>query len=325
MNAARRQAVTVKYLITGATGFIGIGLVRALSAHGAAVLAVSRRKGEPLPGVQWHVLDLARESLPGSVLNGVDVVFHLAGVAHRQGGGDDYRRLNYQATLDLAAAAARAGVRCFVFVSSVKAMGPATDCAPRRERDCLPPADDYGHFKWQAESALRSAFAVSPMGVVILRPALVYGSGVKGNLAVLAKAVRHGLPRPPAGGGRSMVSLPDFVRLLCDLAETPVEGVHTWIVCDGEEYSFRRIHDALRMARGLEPAVAWWPLWIWRVFAAGLDVHRRVAASGARGHSFDALFGCENYSNAALLAALPWRPQHKLEDLAEQLVPGDSP
>ncbi len=296
--------------------------MRALSARGASLLAISRRAGESLPGVQWFIVDLSQESVPESLLQGVDVVFHLAGVAHRQGGGDDYRRVNYQATLDLASAAARAGVSSFVFVSSVKAMGPPNDCSPRRELDCFPPTDEYGHSKWQAERALRSAYAESSMGVVILRPALVYGSGAKGNLAVLAMAVRYGLPRPPESGGRSMISLPDLVSLLCILADSPVKTLQTWIVCDGESYSFRRIHDSLRVTQGLGPAADWWPLWMWRFAAAGLDLRRRGGGSRERESSFDTLFGCEHYSNGALLEALSWRPQWKIEDLAERLGPG---
>jgi nucleoside-diphosphate-sugar epimerase len=112
-----------------------------------------------------------------------------------------------------------------------------------------------------------------------------------------------------------MVSLPDLVRLLCVVGEAPPQGQHTWIVSDGQRYSFCRIYDALRAAAGRRPGRAWCPLWLWRLGAAMLDLAGRPGGES----NFDLLFGCENYSNAAVISATTWRPRLVLEDVAESL------
>ena len=299
----------MKCLVSGATGFIGRHLCQQLADRGDTVIALSR-SGSPLPdGTPTLALDLAAGDLEPDLLQGVEVVFHLAGIAHRQAEPDAYRQVNHQATLTLARAAEGAGVRCFVFLSSVKAMGPSPGDAARGEQDCLPPGDAYGRSKWLAESGLREAFAASAMAVVILRPALVYGAGAKGNLELLAKAVRLGLPRPPAGGGRSMIACEDLVALLLYVADHPPRGMHTWIVCDGQSYSSRYLYDLLRRRMGRGVGTAWLPAWAWHLGASLLDRIRRHPGEP----TWDKLFGTELYSNRALLAATGWRPRVTLE------------
>jgi UDP-glucose 4-epimerase len=173
-------------------------------------------------------LDLAVNDPACGLLQGVDVFFHLAGIAHRQERESAYEELNYRATVRLARLASAAGIRCFIYISSVKAMGPPTSSAVRSESACTRPMDAYGLSKWQAERALQEQFCDDRMSVVIVRPALGYGVNVKGNLQRLASAVRLGLPRPPEGGSRSMIALEDLVELLCVIARRPPPpGVHT--------------------------------------------------------------------------------------------------
>lgn len=267
-----------------------------------------------------HALDLAsgtsiEQQLRG-LLEGVDVVFHLAGIAHQHARASDYHALNHVATLRLARLAAEAGVGRFVFLSSVKAMGPASGAAERSESDCTEPPDAYGLSKWLAERDLRAEFENNAMAVFILRPALVYGGEAKGNLALLARAVRAGMPRPPRAGGRSMVALADLVDLLCVLVDQAATGVQTWIVTDGEVYSTRFIYDQMRQASGRGRGVAWLPDPVWRLAAAVLDRLR----PGEGGSTFDKLFGSERYSNAALLAATGWRPRQTLQDVIAQIM-----
>jgi nucleoside-diphosphate-sugar epimerase len=156
------------------------------------------------------------------------------------------------------------------------------------------------------------------MAVVILRPALVYGESPKGNLLSLARGVRRGLPRPPAGGGRSMVALADLVDLLCLLADNPPPGVNTWIVSDGASHSTREIYDLLRAAMGKGRGTGWLPHWGWRLGAWLLDQTGGVAGDRA----WDKLFGAECYSNDAVVAATGWRPVRRLEDLVADMVIG---
>lgn len=275
------------------------------------------RSGSPLDnGAPTLALDLAVCDPDGELLQDVDVVFHLAGIAHQHAGESAYQQLNYQGTLRLARVAAAAGVKCFVFLSSVKAMGQPSSHGERAEGDCNPPGDAYGCSKWQAECALREEFAASAMAVVILRPALVYGPNAKGNLQLLARAVQMGLPRPPPEGARSMIAVQDLVALLCSIAASSPAGVHTWIACDDQPYSTRAIYDLLRQASGKGRGIAWLPRWGWWLGAALLD----LASPRRADATFDKLFCTEVYSNKAARAAINWRPRARLEDAVTAMV-----
>jgi nucleoside-diphosphate-sugar epimerase len=305
----------VKCLVSGATGFIGRHLCQELLARGETVIALSKG-GAALPdATPTLALDLARTLPRPELLQGVDVVFHLAGIAHRKAPASAYRALNERATLQLARLAAGAGVRCFVFLSSVKAMGPASDDRERSEGECTAPLDPYSQSKRNAEDALRAEFAHGPMAVVILRPALVYGPAAKGNLALLAGAVRAGLPRPPPLGARSMVAVSDLVNLLCIVSRAAKPGVQTWIASDGQRYSTRFICDQLRLAVGRGVGLAWLPTVCWRLAARLLD---SFGPGSDDESTFDKLFGTELYSNRAVLAATSWRPHSRFPEIARQ-------
>jgi nucleoside-diphosphate-sugar epimerase len=306
----------VKCLVSGATGFIGRDLCRQLAGRGDLVTALGRRGGCLPDGTPVHAVDLASADPDPALLQRVDVVFHLAGIAHRRAGAAAYHEVNYLATLRLARLAAAAGARCFIFLSSVKAMGAPPGAGARGEEECLLPGDPYGLSKWRAECALREEFAGSPMAVVILRPALVCGPGARGNLRLLARAGRWGLPRPPALGGRSMIALPDLVELLCEIADHPPAGVQTWIACDGRAYSSRDLYDLLREAGGRGRGAAWLPRWGWRLAASLLDRLRPRPGES----TWDRLFGYELYSNRALLAATGWRPRSTPREMVGALV-----
>lgn len=300
----------MKCLVTGATGFIGRELCSQLGEQGDVVIAFSH-SGATLPdGTATAALDLANTSLDPAALEGVDVVFHLAGIAHQQATQDAYQQLNYAATLDLARAAAAAGVGCFVFLSSVKAMGPAGGLRVRCEQDYNEPQDAYGQSKWQAECELRSLYADSDMTVRIIRPALVYGPQAKGNLQLLSKGVARGLPRPPGEGGRSMIALVDLVGLLCEVARLDGKGVKTWIATDGQCYSTRQVYDLMRAQQGRSTGRAWCPRWGWRLAAAAADIMRSSPES-----TWNKLFATELYSNEAVCRDLGWQPTLQLADV----------
>ncbi|MCB1853537.1 MAG: NAD-dependent epimerase/dehydratase family protein [Halieaceae bacterium] len=306
----------MKCLVTGATGFIGRDLCQRLTLEGHSVTALSRT-GSALPdGTPTEALDLAHE-LPGvDRLRGIDAVFHLAGIAHQQAPATAYRTVNEQATVALARRCAEAGVGRFVYVSSVKAMGPASTDTRREESDCQPPVEPYGESKWRAECALRETFRDAAMQVVILRPALVYGLEPKGNLALLARGVRRGLPRPPAGGGRSLVALEDLVEAMLLVSRLAMPGVPTFIVADPRPYSTRALYDQLRLAAGKGTGRAWLPRPLWRLAAAVLD-----RLGGQRGDStWHKLFGTELYSAAALTRATGWQPRVSFGQLAPRML-----
>ncbi len=300
----------MKCLVTGATGFVGRELCKQLSLAGHEVLAYSRTGEDLENGTPTRAVDFRNATLDAQQLAGVELVFHLAGIAHQQAAAEDYESVNHVATLNLARQAEAAGVRCFVFLSSVKAMGEGSAGAiVRSESDSVRPLDHYGLSKWMAETALNDEFCRRTMAVCVLRPALVYGTAAKGNLASLAKAVSRGLPRPPEAGGRSMIAVEDLCALMLHISWQCEAGVRTYIVSDGEQYSLRRIYDAMRRVQGLGPGRAWCPRWMWRVACSLLDWLRPRNAP-----RWETLFGYELYSNEQLLRATSWRPQRSLEN-----------
>lgn len=302
-------------LVTGATGYIGREVCRQLSAAGAAFVPLSC-SGSALPcGRVTQAVDFSQGEIVDTLFQGIDVVYHLAGIAHQRASIQQYEVVNYRATLALAEAAERAGVRLFVYLSSVKAMGPAAGGDLRCEDDVAAPSEPYGLSKWQAECALRERFARSAMAVVILRPALVYGPRVQGNLLLLLRAIRCGLPAPPEGGARSMVGLVDLARLLLLLPQVVDEGLHTWIVTDGESYTTRHMYQLLSEALGRTRG-GQLPGWCWRLFATALDVLQREPI----GNSYSKLFGAERYNNQALLGATGWQPCQTLASAAPAIA-----
>lgn len=304
----------MKCIVSGATGFIGRQLCQQLETRGHCVIALSKSGTALDSGRPTCAVDLAKGVPDAGLLHGADVFFHLAGIAHQHAQEPDYTAVNYLGTLRLARAAAAAGIRCFVFLSSVRAMGPSLSSDVRDESAVSTPLDAYSLSKWQAECALREAFSGAGMSVAIVRPVLVYGSKAKGNLQSMATAVRWGLPRPPQGGRRSMIALDDLVELLCTIAVRPPPGLNTWIACGADSYSSRDIYDLLRAALGRRRGVTWLPLWAWKFACTVLDAI--VARSGES--TYNKLFGWELYSNCAVVRDTGWHPRLRLEDILDQ-------
>ena len=306
----------MKCLVTGATGFIGRELCSQLASREVPFTALSRCGGPLADGSSSTAVDFETEEVDAQLLSGIDTVFHLAGIAHQQALQSSYFRVNYHSTLAIAEAAEAAGVKCFVYLSSVKAMGPARGVSPRAEDEITTPGNAYGLSKLKAEQDLQARFSGSGMSIIVLRPALVYGSEAKGNLLSLRRAIRLGMPRPPEAGGRSMIGLPDLVELMLQLASHPPVGFYTWIVSDGQAYSARKLYELMRSADGKGKGVSWLPLWAWR-FAANL-VDRLRGTSGDS--TFSKMFGTELYSNSLLLKAIPWQPKLRFSDLAGSIM-----
>jgi nucleoside-diphosphate-sugar epimerase len=306
----------MKCLVTGATGFIGRALCARLEAMGLQYLALST-DGRALPdGHATVAVDLASSDVPAELLAGVDVVFHLAGIAHQRAQAEQYELVNHRAAVALAASSAAAGVSTFIFLSSVKAMGLPEHLRARTEAQCCQPTDAYGLGKRRAELDLLSACHDSDMALLIVRPALVYGAGARGNLHTLAKAVRSGMPRPPAMGGRSMIARTDLVDLLVHLAGQDISGTHVWIACDGQSYSARDIYDLMRGALGQSRGRSWLPLPAWRMLCTMRDIYARPAD----GSTFDKIFGTELYDHSALTRESGWQPSLQLADEVEHLM-----
>ncbi|WP_019008868.1 hybrid nucleoside-diphosphate sugar epimerase/sugar transferase [Deinococcus aquatilis] len=227
-------------LIVGASGFVGKALCRDLLARGYRVIAAARSPQSLPPGVVHQPLgDLSSDLDWAGMLSGVDYVIYLAARVHVMNDThprplEAYRALNTAAPLALAQAAAAAGVRHFVYLSSVKVNGELSD-RPLTEVDPPAPTDPYGISKWEAEQALLNLGARQGLPLSILRPPLVYGPGVKANFLQLIGAVKRGVPLPLAsvGNRRSMVYIGNLTDAIAFVMGTPATAGHTFFVDDG--------------------------------------------------------------------------------------------
>ncbi|WP_037989826.1 NAD-dependent epimerase/dehydratase family protein [Tepidiphilus margaritifer] len=277
--------------ITGVTGFIGCRLWQ----PGDRALV---RRPVGLPGeVVGDLLDAATLA---RACEGVDAVFHCAGMADADAADDALHwRVNFEGTRNLLTAAATAGVRRFVFFSSVKAMAePGAECAD----EDLPgePASAYGRAKRLAENAVLEAGVRFGMHVVILRPVPVYGRGGQGNLMRMAQAVRAGWfpPLPETGNRRSIVHVEDVVAAARLVAERPEANGRTYIVADPRPYSTRELYDAMR-------AVLRKPNLSWSIPEAWLRAAGRVSRRAEL--AVERLLGSAWYSPTRIERELGWR------------------
>jgi len=246
-------------LLTGASGFIGRAAIAGLVQNGYALRAAVRRPPQPplMAGVEIvRHPDLSDAVDWGPLLHGVDAVIHLAGIAHTGRGvpPEAYDRINRWATAELAGAAARAGVKHFVFVSSIRAQsGPSADHA-LTERDAPMPTDAYGRSKLAAEDAVRAA----GVPFTVLRPVVLYGPGVKGNFALLLRAALSPWPLPVKSmiNRRSLLSVENFVSALNFVLSTPSTIGETYVVADpGIPPRLADVLATMRKALGRRPLI----------------------------------------------------------------------
>ena len=251
----------MKALVTGANGFVGTALCARLAASGHGVVpAVRRMSGLPHEIVVGN-LDASTDWRPA--LSGCDVVIHLAARVHvMDDTADDpltlYRATNTDATLNLAGQAMQARVKRFVYVSSIKVNGEGGD-VPYRETDAAAPEDAYAISKWEAEQGLHRIAADTGLEVVILRPPLVYGPGVKANFLNMMRWLHRGVPLPFGAihNRRSLVALDNLVDFIVACLDHPAAANQTFLVSDGEDLSttdlLRRMAAALNVPARLFP------------------------------------------------------------------------
>ena len=260
----------LRVLVTGASGFVGGALVKRLLAQPELydVLAVCRsRPSEASAGcVLVPGLELNKAEGWAAALSGVDVVVHCAARAHVMNDQSvdplaEFRRVNVDGSIALARQASKAGVRRFVFVSTVKVHGESTnDRAPFSEVDGLFPEDAYAISKCEAEQKLREFCADEGVELVVVRPPLVYGPGVKGNFESLLKLCNLPIPLPFGSmkNRRSMVYVGNLVDLIAKSVISQNAAGQDFLVSDDELLSFSELLAEIRRAKGQSPSL--WPV-----------------------------------------------------------------
>jgi nucleoside-diphosphate-sugar epimerase len=324
----------MKFLVTGANGFVGKPLCAELLRQGQSVRAAVRAADAQVESIEVAAVG----SIDGATdwraaLRGVEVVIHLAARVHVM--RDDatnpleaFRKVNVAGTEHLARCAATAGVKRLVYVSSVKVNGESTSpvgpsslvkippgppfakgetmWAAFTETDTANPQDSYGISKWEAEQALHRVARETGLEVVIVRPPLVYGPGVKGNFAQMIRVLARGIPLPLASvhNLRSLVYIGNLVDALILCATHPAAAGQTYLVSDGEDVA---TPDLLRwlgenMAR---PA---------RVFSCPPSLLRLVGRVVGKSAQIERLIGALCVDSGKLRRELGWQPPFGLRE-----------
>ena len=281
-------------LVTGATGFVGGTVVRRLLAddQSQSIVVVVRRDDQCWPQRVFPRVtgDLEPSNNWSVALADVSAVVHCAARVHVMADTaadplEEFRRVNVQGTLNLARQAAVAGVRRFVFISSIKVNGESTQPGhPFTADDAPAPLDAYGISKREAEQGLRELSAQTGMEVVIIRPPLVYGLGVKANFAAMMRWLQRGVPLPLGGihNQRSLVALDNLVDLIVTCITHPAAANQTFLVSDGEDVSttelLRRMGQAMNRPARLIPVPASW-LKLAAAMVGKQDVAQRLCGS----------------------------------------------
>ncbi|MBF7143763.1 MULTISPECIES: UDP-glucose 4-epimerase family protein [Pseudomonas] len=264
--------MNTQLLVTGSTGFVGRRLVEYLAADSAFKVHTLLRAaphGAPVNAHYSVLEDFSTIDAQHPSLTGVHVVVHLASRVHIMNDTDPdplaaFRRVNVGHTLQLARSAAAAGVKRFVFVSSVKVNGEGTTPGKvYRETDTPNPVDPYGISKWEAEEGLKAIAAETGLEVVIIRPVLVYGPGVRANFASMMNWLRKGVPLPfgTLHNRRSLVALDNLVSFIRLCSVHPAAASETFLISDGHDVSttelLYKLGQALHRPARLLPVPAW--------------------------------------------------------------------
>ncbi|WXL26355.1 SDR family oxidoreductase [Ectopseudomonas mendocina] len=305
-------------LVTGASGLVGRALVdHLLTAPGSNVVAALRTPVSDWSVPQRQMGDLAGGEVPAGLLEGIGVVVHLAARVHvmNETASDPlqaFRAVNVQGTHALLQAAAKAGVRRFVFVSSIKVNGESTDAQPFSESDPANPQDPYGQSKWEAEQLVQSFCEEHSMEWVIVRPPLVYGAGVQANFLRLLQALARNRPLPLGAlhNHRSLVALDNLVNFLSLCTSHPAAANELFLISDGHDLTVaeltRKMRAALASRSWLVPVPAC-------LLSAGL---RLLGASGAA----QRLCGELRVDSRKAQNRLNWQPPASVDEVIHKTI-----
>ena len=297
-------------LLTGGTGFIGRRLLKHLTSLGHSIHLLSRSQVE---GYHTTCCDLSQDEIPEDIFNSIDIVFHLAGFAHdlRNNSRLDYlyKKINVDVTVRLAQLSAKAGVERFVFISSTKAGGSLASINCVTEEQRLEPDGVYGKTKREAEIRLLKISSHDGMPVTIIRPSLVYGPNMKGNLELMLASIKSGWfpPLPQTGNRKSMVHVDDLVRAIVFISIHDRAIGEIFIVTDAQPYSSREIYETMCNISN-RPTSNWSvPKFLFDMVSV---ISPRIK------YKIDKLLGDEYYSSSKL-EKLGFKAQKTLSDMNE--------
>ena len=301
------------FLITGAGGFVGRLLSARLLAEGWNVRGTvlsSQSYSSLVSNVEPVEIEPLGEHTPWShALVGIDTVIHLAARVHIMGDPSvdplmEYRKVNTEGTGQLAREAAKAGVKRLVFISSIKVNGEEAD-VPYTEDSPEHPTDPYGVSKWEAEQLLRQIGAQTGLEVVVVRPPLVYGPGVKANFLNLMKMLQINVPLPLAlvDNKRSFIYVGNLVDALTICAKHPAAAGKTYLVSDGEDVSTPELIRRVAHALGKPP----------RLFPLSPYLIRLAGTITGKGATVNRLLGSLVVDSSRIRNELGWRPPFTME------------
>lgn len=298
----------MKFLVTGANGFIGQLLCKEMLHLGWQVRAAVRMPCS-LPASMETVFVGAMDGATNwtDALRDVDVVIHLAARVHVMAdtAADplaEFLKVNTQGTANLAYQAAAAGVKRLVYVSTIKVNGERTgEAQPFVESDPANPQDAYAISKWHAEQALHRVAQETGLEVVIVRPPLVYGPGVKGNFIRLLAAIDQGIPLPLASvyNKRSLIYLDNLVSALLACATHPAAAGKTYLVRDGADISISELVRQIAMGLETHP----------RLFPLPVAALNGLSSLFGKPESAERILGSLRVNDDLIRKELGWKPE----------------
>lgn len=307
-------------LVTGANGFVGKALCQALLAADYRVYGATRAACDLPHGAQRVIW--SSESAELANVPPVDIVVHLAARVHvmHERATDplaEFRSANVEMTYKLASWAAERGVKRFIFMSSIKVNGEETEVGRAFSADDVPsPEDAYAISKLEAEDALRTVCSGSGMEYVVIRPPLVYGSGVQGNFRSMVRWVKLGIPLPLAAisNRRRLVALDNLVSFVMTCLEPSAAANQVFLVSDGEAVSTTELLTKIALTHGVAL----------RLFAVPKGWLRFVAGMFGKSHAVDRLLGSLEINDEKSREMLGWRPVVTMDQQLRKMALDDA-
>jgi nucleoside-diphosphate-sugar epimerase len=314
-NMPKREIqVNDTVLVTGATGFVGNFLCERLLAEGfrvRGILLTSENPASLIGGVEPVTVEpLGADTQWVHALEGIGTIIHLAARVHIMDDPSsdpltEFRKVNVEGTAKLAQEAAKAGVRRLVFISSIKVNGEE-NVTPYKPDSTPNPSDPYGISKWEAEQALRKIEAETGLEVVVIRPTLVYGPGVKANFLNMMKIITRGIPLPLVSitNSRSLIYVGNLVDALVTCAVHPEAAGRTYLVSDGEDVSTPEL--IRRTAKELGVAA--------RLFPVPVSLMRMAGKLTGKIGTVNRLTGSLTVDSAKIRLELGWVPPFTMDE-----------